>query len=479
MSAPADHFGLVGARLDGKYDVVAVVAEGGFGVVYRATHTSLRTNVAVKVLKVPETIEGSARRAFLDRFALEARTIAALDHPAVVRVLDFGASPMPCGEAAPWMVLEWLTGGTLADDLDARRGHGGRSPIECLELLRPAFDALAAAHDEGIVHRDLKPENLMLALNKRGERSMRVLDFGIAKVMGGDERESSGMTATRTQQRAFTVAYAAPEQLSGTRTGPWTDVYALALVLTEMLTDASPYDGEDVAEVFTDALSPRRPTPAKRGYDVGAWEAVLARAVAIKPAERFANAREFLAALEGSVPVVVRAPVIAPPVVAGAVAADTFSVANSERTTKPRRGKVSRATVAGVSMVAVLGLVVGTMSYKFATGRVPVRGEVAEQRAAVPVPTPREVRGSTAAPTASAEPADAAVVAHIAGSDSDGGVESRGSAPTKIAAPPARTTTGMRSSRNSSAPDAGVSMRQAARATRGERPAEMERVPVE
>ncbi len=301
-AALIDVFGLVGQRLDGKYEIEALVAQGGFAVVYRGTHLTLRKQVAVKVLRVPRELEGSARVAFLEKFALEAQTIAALDHPAIVKVIDFGTSPMPPGETAPWMVLDWLQGQTLDAELDARRGQGGRSPAECLTLLRPVFEALSYAHDEGIAHRDVKPANLMLVTNKRGERTARVLDFGIAKVMNGEEAPSTGLTATHNHQRTFSLFYASPEQIAGTRTGPWTDVYALALVLTEMLTDALPYRGDDVQDVYIDALSPVRPTPAKRGFDAGPWEAVLSRAVSLKPAERYPSAREFLEALEAAIP---------------------------------------------------------------------------------------------------------------------------------------------------------------------------------
>lgn len=301
-AALVDIYGLVGQRLDGKYEIEALVAQGGFAVVYRGTHLTLRKPVAVKVLRVPRELEGSARLAFLEKFALEAQTIAALDHPAIVKVIDFGTSPMPPGETAPWMVLDWLQGQTLDAELDARRGQGGRSPVECLTLLRPVFEALSYAHDEGIAHRDVKPANLMLVTNKRGERTTRVLDFGIAKVMNGEEAPSTGLTATHNHQRTFSLFYASPEQIAGTRTGPWTDVYALALVLTEMLTDALPYRGDDVQDVYIDALSPVRPTPAKRGFDVGPWEPVLTRAVSLKPAERYPSAREFLEALEAAIP---------------------------------------------------------------------------------------------------------------------------------------------------------------------------------
>lgn len=297
-----DPFRLVGERLDGKYEIGAVVAEGGFGVVYRADHRTLRKPVAVKVLKVPADLAGPTRKQFLQKFEQEAQTIARLDHPAIVRVLDFGASPMPEGEAAPWMVLEWIEGITLEADLDARRGGAGRTPVECLELMRPVMEALAYAHGEGIAHRDLKPGNLMLTTVRRTERLLRVLDFGIAKVMTPEESGGSGATATQTKLQAFSPQYAAPEQISATRTGPWTDVHALGLIITELLTGVAPYGAADTAELYAAVLSPQRPTPARVGIDVGCWEAVLARAVAFRPADRFPDAGALFDALRAEVP---------------------------------------------------------------------------------------------------------------------------------------------------------------------------------
>lgn len=299
--AVADPFSLLGTRLDGKYDVHSVVAEGGFGVVYRATHRSLQKPVAIKVLKTPPSIPESHRRTFIDKFVFEARTIARLEHPGIVRVLDFGGGLLPSGGAAPWIVLEWIDGDSLESLLDARRDRTGRPPAEALALLRPVFEALAIAHDEGVAHRDLKPANVMLARTRQGVEP-RLLDFGIAKSMADDEAHPSGATATRTVIRAFTLEYASPEQHGGTRTGPWTDVHALALLLVEVLTDRPPIVGEDSTALTVDALSPVRPTPAKVGLDVGPWEPVLARALALRPNDRFQHARELLQELEASMP---------------------------------------------------------------------------------------------------------------------------------------------------------------------------------
>ncbi len=275
MSGGEDLFGLVGYQLDGKYNVEAAVARGGFGVVYRATHVALLTSHAVKVLCVPPGLPAEMHQRFLTQFVEEARIIAQFQHPAVVKVTDFGVSNMPTGEQSPWMVLEWLDGTSLGDDLNARRSHGGRSPRECLDLLAPVIDALAAAHDMGIAHRDIKPANIMLAseitgaalrgTSRRGgvRPRARVLDFGIAKIMTeGDDGPASGQTRTGSLMPAYSPRYASPEQMSATRTGPWTDVHALGLILTEMLTDQAPYSSTDKLKLAMQVMSPTRPTPA-------------------------------------------------------------------------------------------------------------------------------------------------------------------------------------------------------------------------
>jgi len=301
-TGPVDQFQLVGTVLDRKFRVERLVAEGGFGIVYYGMHLTLDKPVAVKVLKTPAEFNDKARAQFIEKFALEGKTMARISHPNIVQVLDFGASDMPSGEKAPWMVLEWLTGETLEQVFDSRRasGLGPLTPADGFTLLKPILEALAYAHDEGIAHRDIKPANMMLVKGKRGS-TLRLMDFGIAKMMEDGESAGTGVTRTRTSMNAFSPRYAAAEQISGTRTGPWTDVHALALVLVEALTGRPPYDGDDMTTLFSQILSPARPTPRARGFDSGAWEPVLARALSARPDERYHNAGEFLAALQVAV----------------------------------------------------------------------------------------------------------------------------------------------------------------------------------
>jgi eukaryotic-like serine/threonine-protein kinase len=273
-----DVFGLVGTTLEGRFIVDRVVAEGGFGVVYHAQQAALERPIALKVLKTPKRFDDAERKQFLAGFAAEAKTVARITHPSIVQVFDFGVSPMPSGVQAAWMALEWLTGVTLEDELAKRRGQGGRSPSDCLAVLRPVFSALALVHKEGVAHRDIKPANIMIVKTAVGP-TPKLLDFGIAKLMSADEAPGTGHTRTRSNQIAFSPAYAAPEQISQGRSGPWTDVHGMGLVLTEMLTDAMAFEGEEVAVLFQQIVDRARPTPARRGVQIGPWEEVLQRAL--------------------------------------------------------------------------------------------------------------------------------------------------------------------------------------------------------
>jgi hypothetical protein len=292
-----DPFGLAGGVLDGRFRIDREVAEGGFGVVYYATQLALDRPVAIKVLKTPAGFDEAAKIQFRDRFASEAKTIARIRHPHIVDVYDFGVSQMPSGEIAPWMALEWLDGQTLEDQLVARRGQGGQSPALVLGVIRPILQAFAFAHKQGIAHRDIKPANIMAVPSEHG-MMMRVLDFGIAKLVNPDEAAGTGHTKT-SGIPAFSPLYAAPEQIAFGRTGPWTDVHALGLILTELLTDQPPYRAEDM-QLFEEIIAQKRPTPGIKGVEVGAWEAVLRKAVSLSPSERWKSAADLLAALEAN-----------------------------------------------------------------------------------------------------------------------------------------------------------------------------------
>jgi len=299
-AALQDPFGLTGTVLEGQYRADKVVGEGGFGVVYRGQHVSLDQPIAIKVLK---GLDGGDRRLnelLLEKFRAEARLLYTLSQSSlnIVRALDFNATTTPSGVWAPFMVLEWLDGRSLADDLAdrAEKGLGGRSLQEALTILAPVAEGLSVAHKQQVVHRDIKPANVFLLASGR----VKVLDFGIAKIM--KEGEAAG--TTRGTLGSFTWLYAAPEQLDP-RVGPTglqTDVYGFALLLTELLTGRAPIEANDVVGVMRTAMdATKRPTPRARGANVtDEIEAICTRALAIDPKNRFPSVEEFWVALSSS-----------------------------------------------------------------------------------------------------------------------------------------------------------------------------------
>ncbi len=301
---PEDPLGLVGTTLAGKYDVERVVAETELSLVYRATHRVWRRPAAIKAFKASTLGEG-ARQELLESFLAEGALLMDLSErcAAICQARDVSSVITARGDWVPYMVLEWLEGEPL-DVMVARERTAGlrpRTPEAARRLLDPIAQALAFAHERGIVHRDVKPGNVFVLADAGIDGACcKLLDFGIAKVASLAGRESAA-------PHSFTPAYAAPEQFAhehagqavATETGPWTDVFALALVFVELVAGRSPLNGKSVAQLASASGHPRvRPTPRALGATVGEEvERVIGRAVAVRPDQRYANAREFWTAL--------------------------------------------------------------------------------------------------------------------------------------------------------------------------------------
>lgn len=298
-----DVFGLEGTTIDNRYRVDAAIGEGGFGVVYRGFHLSFKRPVAVKCLKLPGHFTPEGQALFLEKFQEEGAFLSGLSHPSIVRVFDLNVTSSPRVAAVPYLVLEWLEGEELEERLEKRRrsDQGPMSEAEAITLMRPAVDAVALAHRSKIAHRDLKPANLFEQRSEGGS-VIKVLDFGIAKAMQEGETATQLSTKTSSGFSAFSPQYGAPEQFSAKRfgaTGPWTDVHALGLMLTELVSGKRPFDGEEMIEFYEGGTSPNRPTPRNRGATVSdAFEALCAKAVALDPRARFQNAGELGQALD-------------------------------------------------------------------------------------------------------------------------------------------------------------------------------------
>jgi serine/threonine-protein kinase len=305
----ADRFGIVGRLVASAYQVESVVAEGGFGIVYRAHHGGFRAPVALKCLKVPQHLGGDQQERFLELFRAEGEVMFRLSAslPSVVRPLHVDAMTAPNGAFVPVVVLEWLEGETLDSSIRGRaKAH--RPPLaldEVIELLDPVARTLARAHQfpgptgtETIVHCDLKPENVFVA-TVAGERVVKFLDFGVAEVQRAATRAGQGSGPL--SLALFTPAYGAPEQWNAKAlgsTGPWTDVWGLALTITEALVGRPVIAGDHQA-VMRQVLDWRkRPTPRTHGAVVSSpVESVLTQALAVNPKDRTHDVATFWRAL--------------------------------------------------------------------------------------------------------------------------------------------------------------------------------------
>lgn len=284
---------LTGRTLAGRYLIEAVIGRGGMGAVYRAVDERLSRPVAVKVVGAVTSDPGEHDH-LRARFHREARAAAALRHPNVVQVHDFGTDPEL---DLDYLVMELLHG----EDLAARLMRGGAPPLPvALSILRQAARGLSAGHRAGMVHRDVKPGNLFLEPAAAGDVHLRVLDFGIAQVQAGEGDTATQLTVYG--RSPFSPAYASPEQLRGDdRITAASDVFSLAAVGYHLATGTRPFTSADpnrAAAEVTDAvrlLRQRAPALDDATY------AVLVRALARTPAERFPDAGAMADALNAGV----------------------------------------------------------------------------------------------------------------------------------------------------------------------------------
>jgi formylglycine-generating enzyme required for sulfatase activity/tRNA A-37 threonylcarbamoyl transferase component Bud32 len=304
-----DPLGLVGKRIDDKYQIERLVGEGGFAVVYRAQHLIFKRPVAIKAFRAMSDFAVEQRERLLNEFIQEGALLADLSErsAAIIQARDVGTLTTPAGDWVPYMVLEWLDGAALDAVMSDERVKGmlPRTIEQVVKLLEPIAIALALAHKRGIAHRDVKPANIFLLGDPRGDDcAVKLLDFGIAKVVQDAQKMAGSFSKTQGTVTSFTPAYGAPEQFSRTHgaTGPWTDVFSLALVIGELLTHTSPLQGDDFVQLgFASANASVRPTPRTLGAAIpDEVEAVFAKALAVPPDARYPGAGEFWSALRDS-----------------------------------------------------------------------------------------------------------------------------------------------------------------------------------
>lgn len=265
----------------GKYRIEREIGRGATGVVYLGHDDELNRRVAIKVLEIPDTVQGADRREMIERFRREARAAAAVSHPNVAAIYEVGTQ----GDTN-YIAMEYCEGPTVRDMLSMQ---GPFSKPYALNIAGQVLDALQAAHDAGIYHRDIKPDNIVVS----PKGVVKVTDFGIARAF-------DDIKLTRTGTMVGTPAYMSPEQILGKPTDHRTDIFSVGILLHEMLTGRRPFEGSTITEI-THSIAYEEP---KLSPTLGPpLDAVIAKALSKEPENRFQSAREMSLAIQGKVPV--------------------------------------------------------------------------------------------------------------------------------------------------------------------------------
>ncbi len=274
---------LVGIVLGG-YQVGKLIASGGMGLVYEARHELIGRRVAVKVLR-PEVASGAG---WSDRFLAEARALSAIKHKNIVEIVNFGLTP----DGRQYMMTEFLEGEAL-DAVIAREAP--LEPHRALTLVDEVLSGLSAAHKAGVIHRDLKPSNVFLLTQSNGERSVKVLDFGLSRqdpvVLAGSAAEPADRSNQKTSLLAGTPAYVAPEQALGRRVEAAADLYCTGVMLFELLTGRLPFVADTIPELVRKHVN--EPAPRVSEFVSGlspALDDFVAQLLEKQPAKRLESA---------------------------------------------------------------------------------------------------------------------------------------------------------------------------------------------
>ena len=266
----------------GRYQQLEPLGEGGMAVVYKAYDTRLECNVAVKVIRTERFTPEMLKHA-LKRFEREAKAVAKLTHSNIVKVTDYGEY-----EGNPYLIMEYLPGGTLKDLINQ---HGQIPWREAVQLLIPIAEALGYAHSQGIIHRDIKPSNILLTTSGQP----MLTDFGVAKVI--DEDATQGLTGTNAS--IGTPEYMAPEQIGSKNVDARADLYALGVVFYEMVTGRRPFEADTPLGVMVKQTHDPLPRPGQFVKELPLnVDKFLLKALTKAPADRYPSAEEMAGAMK-------------------------------------------------------------------------------------------------------------------------------------------------------------------------------------
>ena len=370
---------LIGSVIDGRYEVSSVIGEGGMGTVYEVRHRALGKRFALKALR-KELAQDSEIAA---RFIQEARTAAAVSHPGLVEITDFGQ--LESGQV--YFVMELLEGQSLA----ALLRSGGPLPAERgLAIVRQLVHALKAAHDASIVHRDLKPDNIHIGRGDVHADVVKLVDFGLAKVIGASKLTAAGVVFG-------TPHYMSPEQAAGEVVDHRADIYALGIVMYEMFTGKVPFEADSYMGVLTKHMYMAPAPPSELNAELkslGALEDVILRCLQKRPQARYENLGVLLRVLDQRLPYVEpsRARHAAPPV---SLLADQLELPSRHEALPAPRARHWPAAVVALAFVAGVAVVV-------AVRRAP-RAKVAPPPPALAAPTSAGRPSSSTRPTSGGE----------------------------------------------------------------------------
>ncbi len=325
----------LGQTVDGRYEIQRILGEGGMGTVYLVRHVSLERAFALKAMRRELASEPDVAR----RFIQEAKAAAAICHPGVVQITDFGA--LASGE--PYFVMDLAEGRSLGREI---RERGALDALRAAAILRQVADALGAAHEAGVIHRDVKPENIVIGPRDQ----VKVLDFGLAKVVGGSKLTRHGVVFG-------TPHYMSPEQAAGDPVDHRSDIYALGVLAFQMLAGRVPFESDTYMGVMTQHLyrSPPRPSEFVPESDgLGVLEPVILRCLAKNPDDRYQNMSEIVLALDGIASVVT--PTLPAPVGDSRIPSPGATRSAAASPTAVRAPVVALVTVLGALIVVVLAV---------------------------------------------------------------------------------------------------------------------------
>ncbi|MBN1207743.1 MAG: protein kinase [Myxococcaceae bacterium] len=352
--------------LEGRFRVIRPLGSGGMGAVYLGEQVSLGRKVAIKVLHH----DLHKQHGMLERFKREARLLSAVEHPTLVRIIDFGES-----EHSACLVMELVEGESLFELLQS----GPLAPTRALTMLRQLAEGLAAIHEKGIIHRDIKPENVFLTRTPRGEQA-RLLDFGIARLVEPDADSNVSQVGVV----LGTPEYMSPEQAIGARLDERSDLYCLGVLAYRVLSGQLPFDGPSPRHYISQHAN-AAPLPLDRAAPAlavnPALVALVMRLLEKDPTQRFQNAQALADALaeaaSGPLPETVTPPSVQAPTPSGPVSSGTSVFGAAPPVPPPGSPPVSSGTS-----------IFGTAPPVPPQGPAPIASSAAASRAAPPVPAP-------------------------------------------------------------------------------------------